>query len=413
MKNRRKVLILLSVVIMVIGTVTVNAAGNAKLSPALDHIAQSHTMIKSGERDSAVCFTEEDFLNHTGIEASWIKINSLPNEAEGTLMLGANKVSLGQKISWGNIDLLRFVAEDGTTECSFSFTTEGNYVTDCIIKLSDSIGSAPVTEGGGINAVTQTDISCHGILQASDADGDILMYEISSYPTGGIVMITDTQEGSFVYTPYEGFTGVDSFSYRVRDEMGNYSDTCQVSLEVVERSMTDVFADMDEHYAHSAALYAVKEGYMSCIAENGSLYFDPDEKITRGEYLTAVMTAMGAPKLSSSKTVFADDDEIINEHSGYVKAAHKLGIIKGIETEAGLVFAPNETITRAEAAVILNRILGAEAEENTGDTWAGRDVSALSRLGIMSISENEEDLSATLTRAEAAQMLFVTKNIYS
>ena len=412
MNNKRFFLILTCVLAIMLTAVNVCAATGTKLSPALDNIAAAHTMIKSGEKSSAVCFTEEDFLNHTGIEASFIKITSLPNEADGTLMLGATKVSPGQKISWGNIDLLRFVATTEARECSFSFMADGNYVTECIIKLPDDTGSAPTTEGGGIAAVTQSDISCHGILQASDADGDILMYELTSYPANGIVSIIDVKEGRFVYTPYEDFIGVDSFSYRVRDEMGNYSDVCSVSLEVVQRSLTDVFADMDEHYAHSAALCAVEEGYMSCISENGRLYFDPDESITRAEYLTSVMKALGTPTLSQAKTVFADDGDIKSEDSGYVKAAYKLGIIKGRETDAGLVFAPNEPVTRGEAAVILNRILGAEVTENM-EAWASGDVSALTKLGIMTVSEGDDVLSLPLTRAEAAQMLFVTKNIYS
>ncbi len=412
MKNKRINILLCGILILFAAAVTVGATGNAKLSPALDNIAKTHTMIKSGERGSAVCFTQEDFLNNTKLESPWIKITSLPNESSGSLMLGSTKVSLGQKISWNNLDLLRFVAKNDITECSFCFTTDGNYVTECIIKQADDIGNTPVTEGGGIAAVTHSDISCHGILQASDADGDILMYEISSYPANGIISITDVRQGTFVYTPYEGFCGVDSFTYRVRDEMGNYSDVCQVSLEVIERSFTDVFADMDEHFAHSAALSAVDDGYMTCISENGRLYFDPDEQITRGEYLTAVMTALGSPKLSHAKTVFADDNEIKSEHSGYVKAAYKLGIIKGKETDAGLLFSPNEPVTRAEAAAILNRILGAEGEEST-DVWASSDVSALTKLGIMNVAEEDGSLSLPLTRAEAAHMLFVTKNIYS
>ena len=413
MKNRLRLMLIAGAVILLITAISVNASTVEKLSPALDHIAHANTMIKSGEKNSAVCFTTEDFLNHTGLEAPYIKVTSLPNESDGTLMLGSTSVSLGQKISWGNIDLLRFVANEGVTSCSFSFTTDSSYTTECMIKLPDSVGSAPVTEGGGIAAVTQSDISCHGMLGSSDADGDILMYEITSYPSSGLVSITDTKAGSFIYTPYEGFTGVDSFSYRVRDELGNYSDICQVSLEVIERDGTEVFADMDGHYAHSAALSAVDDGYMSCISENGILYFDPDENITRGEYLYAVMKALGSPELSPAVTVFTDDADISDEHSGYVNAAYKLGIIKGVEGEAGLTFAPNEYVTRTEAAVILNRILGVEGDGDKKSAWAEYHVSALTKLGIMSFPEGESELTVPLTRAEAAQMLFVTKNLYS
>ena len=269
--------------------------------------------------------------------------------------------------------------------------------------------------------MTQSDITCYGTLEGRDADGDILCYEITSYPSLGLVSLTNTEIGAFSYTPYHNVTGVDSFSYRIRDEFGNYSDTCSVSINISERIFDEAICDMEEHWAHNAALTMVECGAMSVISENGNLCFDPDENITRAEYLTTIMKALGAGDLKDVKTVFADDDEILDGYGGYVAAAYKLGIVKGKQTENGLIFSPNSIITRAEAAAMLNRILGVAPSEEKDifsdskniPAWAENDMYALASIGIISGSGEFIDPHETVTRAQTAQMLYITKHLYS
>ncbi|MBQ9716661.1 MAG: cadherin-like domain-containing protein, partial [Clostridia bacterium] len=68
---------------------------------------------------------------------------------------------------------------------------------------------------------TQQDIAAYGSLSASDPEGDTLTFEITRYPENGLLRLTNPQNGDYCYTPCDGVTGEDSFSYVVRDEWGN------------------------------------------------------------------------------------------------------------------------------------------------------------------------------------------------
>ena len=85
-------------------------------------------------------------------------------------------------------------------------------------------------------------------------------------------------------------------------------------------------------------------------------------------------------------------------------------MISGTPTEEGLVFRPEEDLSRAEAAVMLQKILRlpgdaavfAPDEASAIPAWAQSAVSALSNAGIPLAAS---DYEAPLTRREAANML--------
>ncbi len=405
---------------MLLSAVNVGAA-SLKLSTAIDNIAYTAPMVKSEVAGRDISFTADDFSQHLGASPSSITITSLPAENEGMLMLGVSEVLEGQTISSANLELLRFVSRESSPS-SFTFTVDKSYATVCNLRFSESTNSAPELGSGAVTTtVTLEDIACYGTLTGSDPDGDTIMFEIVAYPEHGIVTLTDNRSGDFSYTPYEDAVGVDSFSYRVRDEFGNYSAKGEVSLKIEKNKFTEELADMDGHWAESAAISMVSAGFMTAITENGSLYFDPEENITREEYLVTIMKTLGAPELSTTVTAFADNDDIAPEFSGYVSAAHSIGIISGEKTDAGVVFRPKDYITRAEAAVMLNKILGLKAQENaatyfdtsTLPSWAVEDIIALAQVGILNGYGGEFFPEDRLTRAEVANMLFLTDNIFS
>jgi len=113
-------------------------------------------------------------------------------------------------------------------------------------------------------------------------------------------------------------------------------------------------------------------------------------------------------------TQYADDDMIPYYMKKYVSSATDRGIIKGITTESGEIFAPNDIITRAQAAVILNRILDlptSDAIEVFFDgkmipTWAENAVNNLVACGIMSGKGNGIlDPEGILTNAQCASLI--------
>jgi hypothetical protein len=130
------------------------------------------------------------------------------------------------------------------------------------------------------------------------------------------------------------------------------------------------------------------------------------------------MMAMQTLGIGSVPTVgdtgFFDDADIPTEAKGYVAAAYSLGYVKGsTNAEGELCLLPNESITRAEAAVILRRMVDAEdaqltpafADSSDIPAWAGEAIATLSSLGVMTptggaISPNEQ-----VTRGQTAMML--------
>lgn len=86
--------------------------------------------------------------------------------------------------------------------------------------------------------------------------------------------------------------------------------------------------------------------------EDGS--FRPNAKISRAEMVTMVANAVGIIKNTKPKTAFADDAEIPAWARAAVAATVDNGIIQGVN---GNKFAPKQSATRGEAAVVLLKAL--------------------------------------------------------
>ena len=166
--------------------------------------------------------------------------------------------------------------------------------------------------------------------------------------------------------------------------------------------------------AYNAALNMLEEGIMSATQVGSDTYFHPDKTVSRGEFIVMTMQAVGIKDVTSvSQTPFADDESIPNSMKGYVSAAYRLGYINGIETEQGLCFEANRSITRAEVAVILGNILNASTptvlptfkDSDHIPAWATASVYSLNAIGVMNTVGGNVSPLNDLTRADAAVIL--------
>jgi hypothetical protein len=102
-------------------------------------------------------------------------------------------------------------------------------------------------------------------------------------------------------------------------------------------------------------------------------------------------------------TGFTDDGSIPDWQRAYVASAVKDGVVKGRE---GAVFDAGADISRAEAAVMLDRLLSLAdvscADTAAVPTWAAQSAANLDACGIASLESVD---SSPLTHAEAADML--------
>ena len=107
-------------------------------------------------------------------------------------------------------------------------------------QISDNVNNTPV--GTFEEFSTNKDITYIGELSASDKDGDTLIYEIVQAPKHGEIVID--KNGCFTYKPTNDYTGNDSFSYIVKDEISE-SKVKNVKITVSSKDITIPSAPSD------------------------------------------------------------------------------------------------------------------------------------------------------------------------
>ena len=230
-----------------------------------------------------------------------------------------------------------------------------------------------------------------------------------------MLTLLDPSSGGYRYSPKAGYTGSDSFSYVARDKYGSLSDEITVSVEIGSNNSI-FYSDLGGHWAHTAAIEMTENNIMSGSIKSGMRFFEPDKKISFSEFVTAAMKTVGyeLDDVRGAETVFWDDCDIDEKDAAYISEAYKCGFIQGTEDGSGkLMCYPNREITRGEAAVILSRMIDTEpvlravfADETSVSDETQEAVYTMNSLGIM-VGTGESNISAqsSLTRAEAAVML--------
>ena len=412
-------------VLLIVTVVPVSAAyTGGMLSPALAVISQQNVMVKSGLISGNITFSKDDFEKAVGGKIEYITVTSLPLHSEGILTYNGTEVCVNQTINAASLSCLKFIPTGSSKTGSFRFKSTGEYSTECILKYTDSLNIAPSSaeKEDDVSVWTQCDIETYGTLAGRDPDGDHIVFEITDYPEKGILELLDCEAGTYTYTPCDGILGKDEFSYVVCDEWGHYSPESTVVIDIEKAASDIVFNDMDGHWAHNAAIVMAGENIMDFEFDETGVMFNPDDKITREDFLVGVMKVLGAGDIEPASTVFADDKEISEKASGYVERAYSLGIIKGNKRDGLIYFDPQSTITRSEAAVILNKIIGAPEYESVSvfsdddavPSWAKGSLYALTNEGVFKgTGEGRISPNETLDRAQTAQILLTIKKLYS
>lgn len=389
-------------------TILVTSVSAASVSPALNIIAGGYSMTVSALSGETVEFTDRHFADAAGlINIKEVKVVELPDEKQGILYLNDAPVSVNQVIPVSDIKNVRFVPEKDSKGASFKFTFDGEYTMTCNIVYGKKANNAPAA-GENVKVSTYSGTVCGGHLNASDADGDSIKYEIVKYPEKGNIEI-NSSTGEFRYTPTAA-SGTDTIEYKAVDENGAYSEIAAVNVNILENKSGTVFSDMKNDTRATAAISMSDKGIMTFDDKDGKKVFSPEENVSRLDFLVSAMNIFGASNIPTVKsTGFKDDSDIPAKYKGYVYSAAKLGIISGVNKEDGVYFYPNKTVTAAEAATILNNVIGYEPKSisSISPQWASEAVCAMNELGVYS----PENKTASMNKADTAQMLYCVNNL--
>ena len=396
---------------------TTVALAKGKISPAIDIIAAESGVIKSSVPvEGNMHFDAYDFDNALNINVNSIKITALPNKSAGYLMLDNLYVVENQVIKREDFSLLKFVSKNTDSYATFKFKPNGfDYELECsLIPLTNVNMTPTASNGASLSAWTMKNNACFGTLLGYDPDGDDLKFEIVSYPEKALVSLTNENTGDYIYTPYENARGKDAFSYRVRDSFGNYSKECTVEIQIENKRSNLKFSDVDRLDLNAVAVVCERNLMSYEKEDNGTASFNPDEVVTREEFIVLIMNVMGAKDVPMlEKTRFADDKDIKPEYKGYIESAFALGIIKGERQADGIHINPKKPITLAEGAVIINNIIGANkdtcltvfSDDDEIPSWARSSIEALTEVGILKKDEGKISPNEPLTKAQVATIL--------
>jgi len=371
---------------------------------------------KNGMVSDPFTFAAEDFVVSGDAELSGLVVQSLPDIRAGLLKLGDIELHVGDSVSVSALSGMRFhplsVPAVSHTQATFlpvfSDGLTGKAVTVSLYLLAEE-NSAPIAEN--VELSTYQNISVTGQFAAVDPDGDLVTFRLMSKPARGKVELSEDGSGSFVYTPYEKKKGKDSFTYVAVDSVGNVSEEATVKITISKAKTKVTYADMDGHPSYCSAIRLAEEGVLIGAQVDGSYYFQPGLPVSRDQFVAMAMSAAGLDSLNGiGVTGFSDDEAIPTWAKGYLSSALRSGIVTGMtDPEGGVRFNTGATITKAEATVILDRLLNvsdvsaldALAEESI-PTWACQSAANMSAVSVLS---GYDAMGEGLDRAQAADML--------
>ena len=162
---------------------------------------------------------DADLLSITGVDSSSTRGGSISGSYAYTPAPG-----------FTGVDTFAYTLSDGrggVAKGTVTVTVSPTTVNHSPVAVNDSYGTT---------ANTALVVSAPGVLgNDSDPDGNALLVESNTAPSHGTVIVAPN--GGFTYTPTEGFSGSDSFSYGVSDGNGA-SATGVVSIVVSPAGVT-------------------------------------------------------------------------------------------------------------------------------------------------------------------------------
>jgi len=370
-----------------------------------------------------VLIVKDDFLralNKSDLEQ--IKLISLPEVSRGVLTVSGNTVKAGDTLSGDSLSAIGFSpAGVHITDAEFVFSdvsTGCEYT--CRMYLLSEQNQAPKNKMQAVGSYVSTykDLSVFSSLPGYDPDGNDVEFIIVNYPDNGSVRL-DAKSGKYEYVPSRGYTGDDRFVYVIADEYGAFSASREVKISVESVSESEIFSDMEDSGALAEAISLTREGIMSGSLVGNSLMFKPKAEVTRAEFVAMLMECSNTEaKDNVVRTQFYDDSDIPSCYKGAIASAYELGYVKGEVIDGALCFRPNEIITRAECAIIADRMLGvdsqsfipviADAEDCPEDALSA--VNTLCGAYIMPVEDNGVKAHLNLTREYAARLLCNVKS---
>lgn len=352
--------------------------------------------------DAVYCFTAQDFSGEEE-PLRGICITGLPDPQTGTVMLKQRVLREGDILAADALEQMTFLPlrteQDVQAQVTYLPIYENRVETAAVMSIAvrGKEDKKPVAEDSAIE--TYKNLSNEGKLKVSDPEGESMTYSLLRAPRRGQVQLR--ADGTFIYTPKKNKVGVDSFTYTAADPAGNVSREATVTVQILKPTDSQQYADTAGRACRFEAEWMRNSGLFVGETINGSSCFQPERRVSRGEFLAMVVKLLDVP-LQDSQTanVPADTPQWLRP---YLAAAMRAGLTAGVPEEN-----LDEPVTGAEAAVMLQNALDLSVDETILETanledmpeWAGVSLAVMAHNGL---ALNAEE---ALTRGQVAEILY-------
>ena len=233
--------------------------------------------------------------------------------------------------------------------------------------------------------------------------------------TMGTVNITDEKNGYFSYMPQINYVGYDSFSFIISDG-DNKGKTGTVKILITEAPVQEIiYTDLTDHWAKNAANSLYKKDLIKGEVVKNKRFFYPDYTLNRIQFVVWANSVFVGQERNLGSSPFADLSGAPSWIVSEAKIAYDTGITKGSSENGNLYFNPYKPITRIEAATMVYNIIkppvSPQLSESFSDyneipLWARDMVSNMINIGIIGgYDDNTLKPNKEITRAEAAILL--------
>ncbi len=357
------------------------------------------------ECDSTYCFSAEDFSPEEPLAG--ICITGLPDANVGTAMLGQRVLREGDILTADQLAQMTFIplrTQENQEAVMSYLPIYDNRVAPTANMSIAVIGKedkAPVAEDLALE--TYKNLPNEGKLKVSDPEGQALTYTVTRQPKRGQVAVN--ADGTFTYTPKKNKVGVDSFVYTATDPAGNVSREATVTIRILKPTDATQYTDTAGSSCRFAAEWMKNTGLFVGEKIGENYCFRENEAVSRGEFLAMAIKLLNIP-MGQDAVYTGYTDQVPTWLKPYLAAALRSGMTAGLPSAETGIFGAEETITGAEAAVMLQNAMDLAITTVVSD--AQTDVPAWAINAVTAMADNGIEISAgdSLTRGQVAMLLY-------
>ena len=233
--------------------------------------------------------------NDSDPDGNKLSIASVTVPSHGTAVISGNTITYTPTSGFSGVDSFSYTIDDGA----------GGRASAKVI--ANIMNSAPLAKDDAVTVSSGVATNISVLANDSDPDGNPLTIVAVSSPAHGTATISGS---SILYTPTNGYIGIDSFSYTVDDGAGGRS-SAQVTA-TVQRSNRSPQANNDRYVVGSSGIWP-----MNVLANDSDPDGDPIAIASFTQPSTGVVTQVGNSLSFQSAGSFAYTTFTYTINDGY------------------------------------------------------------------------------------------------